>query len=460
VTPRELPTAADTIVAIATAAGSGAVGVIRISGPAAVAVASRVIRLRAGTRLSDVSPRVLYRGAVVDPETGAELDTGLIAKMIGPRSYTGEDVIEISCHGNPALLSAIVRLVVKQGARLAAPGEFTRRAYVNGRMDLVQAEAVAELIAARTERAAQLAGRQLAGGASRQIEEIRGRLVDVMAALEVALDFPDDGFGLPALDGVKTVEELADGVGRLIAGAVRGRTLQQGLTVMLAGAPNVGKSSVFNRLLGSDRAIVDAQPGTTRDLLDGVLDLVGVPVRIMDGAGMGVPRDPLDAEGMRRSERAASDSDLVLIVLDGSRPLSPAEHELLRTTGGRDRIVVANKDDLPRSTEIVFPPADLTCSALTGSGIASLVERLGRWVEGRVSADAEEGGLTASVRVIDLLRRAEVALRGDPVGGIGPPTEARLVDLREALELLDRALGIDVEDAVLDRIFSTFCVGK
>ena len=450
---------ADTIVAIATPPGVGAIGVIRVSGPQAIDRAAALLRLAQARDLRSARPRTLYRARVVEPGTGSEIDEALIAVMPGPRSYTGEDVVEISGHGSPVTLGEIVRILVAGGARLAEPGEFTRRAYLNGRLDLVQAEAVALLIGARTERAGRLAARQIAGALSAELNAVREAALNLIAGLEVALDFPEDEVGVSPVEALARSEEMSAQLGRLSEDARRGRDVQEGLSVMLAGAPNVGKSSLLNALLGRDRAIVSALPGTTRDLLEGSVVVEGVPVRLMDGAGLGQPRHSIDAEGMRRSAQAVATSDLVIVVLDRSRPLTAADREVLRLTSGRERVLVGNKSDLP--SEWSEETAECACSALTGMGLAELQGRLEMWVKQRTAADAEEGGVVASLRVVEQLDRGRTALdRATLALRAGLPLEVVLVDLREALLALDQTLGIEADDALLDRIFATFCVGK
>ncbi len=451
--------AGDTIVAIATPPGTGAIGVIRVSGPRAVPVVSRLIRLKSRDALEACRPRVLYLAAVIDPLTEAELDIGLVAKMPGPSSYTGDDVVELSCHGNAVLLREVVSLLVAGGARLAEPGEFTRRAYLNGRLDLLQVEAVADLIGARTERAVRLAARQLSGALSGEITAFRERLLDLMAGLEVALDFSEEEIGLARPEAVKRAQELAAGLERLIASARQGRAVQDGLSVMLAGAPNVGKSSLLNALLGTDRAIVSESPGTTRDLVDGTVVMGGVPVRLVDGAGIGAPRDGIDAEGMRRARQALAESDLVLVVMDLSWPISPADREILALTERSPRVVIGNKSDLPSAWQEA-ERTDCVCSALTGAGLVGVVERLNDWVSNRTAVDGDEGGIVASLRALQSLGVARSALgrAADALESVA--IEAVLVDFREAQMEIERTLGIDAQEAVLDRIFSTFCIGK
>jgi tRNA modification GTPase len=449
----------DTILGIATPAGTAAIGVIRISGPHAIPIVSKIVR-PSSRSLEACEPRRVYRAPVFDPDSGEQLDVALVVVMPGPASYTGDDVVELSCHGNPILLEAIANLLIAGGARLAEPGEFTRRAYLRGRLDLLQVEAVAELIGARTERAIRLAARQLTGGLSDEVGRCRDRVLDLIAGLEVALDFPDDEIGTGRADAASQARVIIEELDRLITGARKGRAVQDGLSVMLAGAPNVGKSSLLNRLLGTERAIVSPTPGTTRDLVDGTLVIDGVPVRIIDGAGLGDPTDPIDAEGMRRARQALGTSDLVLVVLDRSRPISGVDRDLLDSTSGFQRLIIANKCDVPSAWNDTIV-TDCACSALTGVGLSDVRHRLERWVGERTSSDGDEGGFVASLRVVAGLEEVRSAVdRGSCALTLGIPYEAALVDLREAHVEMDRILGGQTEDAVLDRIFSSFCIGK
>lgn len=449
----------DTIVSIATPPGAGAIGVIRVSGPSARECVLPLLRPVGVREIATAPPRALHRVRVVDPGTGAQLDDALVAFMPGPHSYTGEDVVELSCHGSPVMLAEIVSLLVSGCARLAAPGEFTRRAYLNGRLDLVQAEAVALLIGARSERAARLAVRLVDGALSREVGALRDCLLDLMAGLEVSLDFPEEAVGPSRSAAQVRAREVGGRIAGLLASARRGRIIHGGLSVMLAGAPNVGKSSLLNALLGRDRAIVSPSPGTTRDLVEGEVIIAGVCVRLIDGAGQGIPRDVIDAEGMARSRRAIEESDLVLVVLDQSRARIAVDEDILRLTAGRPRLVVASKGDLPRA----WTDAEIDCvsSAHREPGTESLRRRLTEWVEARLAGDAEEGGIVASLRVTERLEAAKASMEAAVSAlELGLPLEAVLIDLRATLQALDEMTGSQVDDAILDRIFATFCVGK
>ena len=403
-------------------------------------------------------PRRLNFGALVDPDSEEPLDEVLVALMPAPRSYTGEDVVEISCHGNPVLLGEIVRLLVMQGARLAAPGEFTRRAYVNGRMNLIEAEAVALLIQAQSEQAIRMATRHIAGALHVRIRSLREAVLDTMAAMEVALDFPDDEVEGSPKSVESSLGAIARSLGDLADRCRRGRIVHHGLSVMIAGAPNVGKSSLLNALLGRDRAIVSPLPGTTRDLIDGSIVMNGILVRLTDGAGLGIPLDTIDAEAMRRTKEAIAASDLVIVVTDGSRPMSQADRQVLDMTGETERLVIANKCDLSRADQQIR--FDCECSAMTGQGVGDILAHLENWAKRKASEGAEESVVT-SFRVMENICAAQIAVERAAAGiRRGIPLELVLVDLREARRGLEETAGIEADDALLDRIFATFCVGK
>ena len=373
--------------------------------------------------------------------------------MRAPRSYTGEDVVELACHGSPALLRVVVERLCGEGARLAAPGEFTRRAFLNGRLDLSQAEAVALLIGARTERAVMLAARGVAGELGRRLHGLRDRLLDTVAALEVTLDFPDEGVGMEPIAAAASIEALVAAVATLREQARRGRVVHDGVTIALVGAPNAGKSSLLNALVGRERAIVSPIEGTTRDVVEATLELGGIPIRLLDTAGLRVPRDDVEAEGVRRSRAAIEESDLLLVVVDGHRPL-PAT--VLEETADRRRVVVRAKSDLPVDPTTALIEDAVSVSSLTGVGLDVLAARVCRMVV----TGADGGEVMASLRQLEGLEALERALLGAARSLTDAPVEVALVDLRDALNEVCTLLGLEVGDAVLDRIFSTFCLGK
>ena len=374
--------------------------------------------------------------------------------MRAPRSYTGEDVVELSCHGSPALLRAVLERLCAQGARLAAPGEFTRRAFVNGRLDLAQAEAVALLISARTERAVILAARGVAGELGRRLRGVRERVLDLVAGLEVTLDFPEDGVGTEPPAAADAVQGLIAEVAALRERARRGRVVHEGVTVALVGAPNAGKSSLLNALVGRERAIVSPIAGTTRDVIEATIELRGIPIRLLDTAGIASPRDAVEAEGIRRSRAAIEESDLLLVVVDGSSAVS---RDVLDETAAHPRIVVRAKSDLgiDPSTGLLEDAVDV--SSLTGAGLEVLSDRIGRMI-----ATGSEGGgeVMASLRQIEGLEALDRALVAAERSLKDAPVEVALVDFGQALREVSALLGVEVGDAVLDRIFETFCLGK
>ena len=410
--------------------------------------------MRGNTSLTEQRSHVQRHVVIVDPDNGERLDDALCSVMRAPRSYTGEDVVELSCHGSPPLLRALLERLIAQGARLAAPGEFTRRAFLNGRLDLAQAEAVALLISARTERAAMLAARGVGGELGRRLRAVRERVLDLVAGLEVTLDFPEEGVGTEPADAASAIQLLVADVASLRESARRGRLVHDGVTVALVGAPNAGKSSLLNALVGRERAIVSPVAGTTRDVIEATIDLDGIPIRLLDTAGLGSPRDAVEAEGIRRSRAAIDESDLLLVVIDGHRPVPAA---VLEETAHRPRLVVRSKSDLAADATTSLLTDAVAFSAMTGAGLAELTQRVAEVVRARADAGGE---LMASVRQIDGLEALERALVAAQQAMKDAPVEVSLVDLREALTQVSALLGIDVGDAVLDRIFSTFCLGK
>ena len=446
----------DTIAAVATAVapGQGGIAVIRLSGPAAEATGRSVVHCPG--RQEWGSHRVVY-GHVIDGE-GRRLDEVLLLLMRGPRSFTGEDVVEIHCHGGVIAVQRVLEQVLRQpGVRRAHPGEFSQRAVLNGRLDLTRAEAVSELVAARSRRAAELAMAGLDGGIQAQITALRERLLDQLTELEARVDFEED---LPPLDGEALLQQLQAvrlELQQLVRDGERGDALRQGLRVALVGRPNVGKSSLLNRLSRRERAIVTDLPGTTRDLLESEIVLEGVPITLLDTAGIRSTDDAVEQLGIARSEEALATADVVLLVLDGHAGWTAEDAALLaRIPAQIPRILVANKADLPAGT---FPqPVDVQLSALEGTGEADLVQAL---LE-RCGAAGTEGVLLAlNQRQRDLAARAAEALdRSQEVAAQQLPWDFWTIDLREAIRALGEITGEELTEAVLDRVFSRFCIGK
>ena len=455
--------AQDTIAAVATPAGTGGIGMVRISGPGTPGICRAVFRPADPSRWERRPPHARASfGLLVDPD-GEPLDRGYVTYFRSPRSYTGEDTAEITVHGSPFVLGRLLDTALRAGARTAEPGEFTYRAFLNGRLDLAQAEAVSELIAARTAHQARVAFEQAEGSLARVLAPARNQLVELVARMEAALEFPEeDGTGMRRHEVVVLLDAIRDGVDALAASYEHGRVVRHGATAVLAGAANVGKSSLFNRLIGSPRAIVTEVAGTTRDLLSESVELEGIPLRLVDTAGLGLPSDPIVAEGMRRAEEARRGAEVVVFVADRSRPMQPRELEWLAASPP-NTLVVLNKCDLPPARDAGWGRQQqpgrrrLETSALTGQGIDDLRREL-------AGALGAEGGGDVPVtrrRQRDELLRCSASLdRAQDAVRTGRGEEEILVDLHEARRYLGRVTGhVDME-AIYDRVFSSFCIGK
>jgi tRNA modification GTPase len=450
--------ARNTIAAIATAVapGQGSVAIVRISGAQAEPIGRQLFE--APGRQPWASHRVLY-GHVVDPASGERVDEALLLLMKAPRSFTREDVVEFHCHGGLEAVRRVLELVLAAGARPAGPGEFSQRAFLNGRLDLTRAEATVELINARGRRAAQLAMAGLDGGLQRRIGALRTRLLDQLAELEARVDFEDD---LPPLDPAAVTTELVAvraELERLVLDARQGQLLREGLRVAIVGRPNVGKSSLLNLLSRRDRAIVTDLPGTTRDLLESELVLDGVPLTLLDTAGIRPTEDPLERLGIERSRGALAAADAVLLLFDLADGWTAADAELRALVpDGVPLLLVGNKADLVDGPAAVAAPADLTISARTGSGREALARQLLQ----RCGA-AELQGLEVALngRQRDLAAAAAVALgRSLEAAAQALPWDFWTIDLRDAVRSLGAITGEEVNEAVLDRVFERFCIGK
>ena len=443
----------DTIVAIATAPGRAGLGVVRISGSHAPAIAERLLECRR------LAPRHATFTTVRTASGTSEAVDEIVATWFpAPRSYTGEHVVELSAHGSPVVLEAIVRAVMDAGARLARPGEFTLRAFLNGKIDLVQAEAVADLIAASTPLQARVAFAQLEGTLTTRISELDRALLDLVARLEASLDFPDEGYHFIEPNDVDAqLSALIATLDSMLADARRGRIIRDGATVVITGRPNVGKSSLFNALVGHDRAIVTATAGTTRDLVSETIDVNGIAIRVIDTAGLREARDEAEREGVSRSVRARDVADVVLVVLDRSEPLACDDHELLKATAQQQRIVVANKSDRPAA----FEAHDAVhVSATSGEGLSHIRLALERALTGDEAL--HDGAAISNVRHVSLLEhaRAHLAHACEALRSTAVPEEFVLADLREARSCFDEVVGARASDEVLHHIFERFCIGK
>jgi tRNA modification GTPase len=442
----------DTIVAIATPPGRGGIGVVRVSGPHAQDISRQLLG-----RTSPLEPR----HATFTRITG--VDQLVATYFAAPASYTGEDVVELSAHGSPVLLRTIVCGAMRHGARLARPGEFTLRAFLNGRIDLVQAEAVADLIDAVTPGQARAAFDQLEGTLTGKIGEIDRQLFDLVARLEASLDFPDEGYHfVEPDDAAREISQIEDRVRALIATAQIGRLIREGYQVVIAGKPNAGKSTLFNGLAGADRAIVTATPGTTRDLITERIDIDGMAVTLVDTAGIRNAADDVERIGVARARQARDVADVVLLVLDASRALDQDDRELLADTAVCRRLIVVNKVDLPRrwrldDVDVRGPVIEL--SAGTGEGVAGVRPALADLIQS--TEPHRDTVIVTNVRHADLLQRALDALeRGRDAAGARRSEEFVLADLHEARGALEEITGRRAPDAVLTEIFQRFCIGK
>jgi tRNA modification GTPase len=480
----------DTIVAIATPSGRGGIGVVRIAGPEARTIASPMLRLK-----HDLEPGRAVFGELIEPcgagaparlEAGSNseaevqnqragaaapharalsqrIDEVVVTYFAKPHSYTTDDVIEISAHGSPVVLRHMVELALGLGARLAEPGEFTMRAFLNGRIDLTQAEAVRDLIESQTLFQAKVAAQQLEGALSRRLQPIKQKLVELIALLEAGVDFAEDDVSiLPAAQILEHIVAVQAPLAELSRSFAYGKLVHEGLTLAIVGRPNVGKSSLFNRLVERDRAIVTSTPGTTRDLVTETVALEGIPVKLVDTAGIRRALDEAESIGIRKSMEALADADLVLVVLDASREVEEEDRRLLELVGPQSAILVVNKSDIG-NVRFVLPSSHfhgVPTSAVTSQGIAELRDEILRHVAGEHGGRSESGFLT-NARHQGLVRDSLAALEA-AVSAVGNhiPHEMILLDLYGALRPMDEITGATTNDEILNLIFSRFCIGK
>lgn len=446
----------DTIVAIATAPGRGGIGVVRFAGPEAQAIAGRLLRLRQG-----LEPGRAVFSELIEPATGERIDEAVVTFFAKPHSYTTDDVVEISAHGSPVVLGHIVEVALAHGARLAEPGEFTMRAFLNGRLDLTQAEAVRDLIESRTLFQAKIAAQQLEGALSRRLQPIKKKLVDLIAVIEAGIDFAEDDVAVaPAEQILARLNDISDPLEALRASFSWGRLVHDGFTLAIVGRPNVGKSSLFNRLVEQERAIVTATPGTTRDLVTETVAMGGIPVKLIDTAGIRHADNEAESIGIRKSWEALSDADLVLVVFDSSQGLTGEDLDLLAAVKDRRVLVAANKADLLPKTGAAQGIQALPTSAVTGRGIDELRAEILKAVSGAGSGEQETGFLT-NLRHQGLVQESLIALdSAKRAVRENIPHEMLMIDLYNALKPLDAITGETTADDILNLIFSSFCIGK
>lgn len=456
----------DTIAAIATPYGESGIGIVRISGPKAMQVAQRVFRPKSGP--ATLTSHHIRYGEIYDPEGEQVIDEVLLTFMAAPRTYTREDVVEINCHGGFLVLQRVLEVVLRQGARGAVPGEFTKRAFLSGRIDLAQAEAVLDIIQAKADEGLRLAEEQLRGGLTREVEGIRGQLLEILASMEAYIDFPEEDIDPPSAEAVSGVlhRTLAKVEG-LIEAYEEGEIYRDGVRVAIAGKANVGKSSLLNQLLERGRAIVTAVPGTTTDVIEEAITVSGVLVRLMDMAGLREPRNEVEQEGVRLARERLSDAHLILLMVDRSRPLDDEDRRIFQEVQGKRTVLVLNKIDLPpcmEAEEVTKATGiqDLySISALRGDGIEELKQGMvDAIVKGRVKLGGGEL-VPVNLRHKGVLERAKTALE-EIIEGFeqGIPWDLTAIETRQVLHIVGEIVGETTPDEVLETIFARFCIGK
>jgi tRNA modification GTPase len=433
----------DTIVAVSTPPGRGGIGVIRLSGASAHEIAEKIL-----TFSDDFS----WRPWTAALATLEDVDQVVVTYFAAPKSYTAEDVVEIACHGSPVVLRFAMEKACERGARLAEPGEFTLRAYVNGRIDLPQAEAVRDLIDSTTLYQARIAAQQTSGSVSRRLKPVKESMLQLIALLEAGIDFAEDDVDFASAAQIDAlIRPILEGIQGLIASFAYGKLVHEGFTLAIVGRPNVGKSSLFNRLLEQDRAIVTDIPGTTRDLVSETASVEGIPVKFVDTAGIREGQDAVESLGIERSFQAMADADLTVVVIDATQP----DGSIVEKVQGKS-LIVANKCDLVETR----PAGHIAVSALTGEGIPELRRAIVDAIAPRGQIE-QEGGFITSLRHEQLLKESKEALeQALTANGLGIPHEMLLLDLYAALRPIDAITGTTTADDILNRIFSTFCIGK
>ena len=457
----------DTIAAISTAPGEGAIGIVRISGDLAISIASSIYQC--GTKqLEEQKTHTIHYGHIVDPKSGEVYDEVMVSVLRAPKTFTREDIVEINCHGGIVAINRVLQLVLRMGARLAEPGEFTKRAFLNGRIDLSQAEAVMDLIRAKTDKSMQLAMRQLDGQLSHLIQNLRQEILNTLAQVEVNIDYPeyDDVEEMTLQLLREKTQQVLQGIRALLNTASQGKILRDGLKTAIVGRPNVGKSSLLNVLLREEKAIVTDIAGTTRDTIEEYVNVRGVPLQLIDTAGIRETDDIVEKIGVERSRKALKEADFVLLLLNQSETLQEEDIRLLETTKGMKRIILFNKTDLPSklSTEDIAPYAQeeeiVTTSMLNKEGIDRLEEKIaGYFFQGQMNE--RDATYLSNTRHIALLEKAEQALVEVQNGiEMGMPVDLIQIDFTRAWDLLGEITGDSVQDELLTQLFSQFCLGK
>lgn len=458
----------DTIAAISTPMGEGAIAIVRLSGDEAVQIADRIFQSPNGKRLVNEASHTIHYGHLVDPNTKEIVEEVLISLMKGPKTFTREDVIEVNCHGGIVSINRVLALVLKEGARLAEPGEFTKRAFLNGRIDLSQSEAVMDLIRAKTDRAMNVALNQMEGKLSKLIGKLRLALVETLAEVEVKIDYPEyddvEEKTIPFM--IEKCTWVREEINKLLQTSSQGKILREGLSTVIVGRPNVGKSSLLNSLVQENKAIVTDIAGTTRDIIEEYVNVRGVPLRLVDTAGIRETEDIVERIGVERSRQVLKEADLILLVLNGSEELSAEDERLFEAVAGMNKIVIVNKTDLPQMInlskvkEIAHDANIVTTSLLEDEGIDKLEEAIASlFFEGHV--ESEDLTYVSNARHIALLHKAhdtiEEALEATE---IGIPIDMIQIDVTRTWEILGEIVGDTVQESLINELFSRFCLGK
>lgn len=456
----------DTIAAISTPPGEGAISIVRMSGENAVKIATKVFQ---GKDLTQVASHTINYGHIIDPASHREIDEVMVSVLRGPKTYTREDIIEINCHGGIVSTNEILQLLLQNGARLAEPGEFTKRAFLHGRIDLTQAESVMDLIRAKTDRSMKVALNQLDGNLAHLINNLRQDILDVLAQVEVNIDYPeyDDVETLTTKMLKEKALAVRDRIRQLEQTAKQGKILREGLATAIVGRPNVGKSSLLNHLLHEDKAIVTDIAGTTRDVIEEYVNVRGVPLKLIDTAGIRETDDKVEKIGVERSRQAIDQADLVMLLLNASEPLTAEDQELLTATADKKRIVVLNKTDLPQQLDqaelqTYLKPAEevIALSVLANAGIDRLEEQIAKLFFGGIE-NSQTTVIVTNARHVALLNKAEQSLTAVLQGiEAGMPVDLCQIDMTAAWDSLGEITGDSYQDELLDQLFSQFCLGK
>ena len=457
----------DTIAAIATAPGEAGIGIVRISGEESIDIADRIFESKEGKKLSQYKPRRITYGYIIDPDRGEKIDEVLVSYMKAPSTYTREDIVEINCHGGMISVKKILGLVLRFGARIAEPGEFTKRAFLNGRIDLAQAEAIMDLVGAKTEKGFDVALNQLEGFLSKEVSKIREKLLDMLAHIEVSIDFAEEDIDEITLDILSEhSKEIEKSIRKLLDTSHTGKIIREGLSTVIVGKPNVGKSSLLNALIRESRAIVTDVPGTTRDTIEEHVSVKGIPLRLIDTAGIRETEDIVEKIGVERSKELFNLADLIIVMLDASSELTKEDLEIIDLIGSKKALIIINKTDLPQKLDVgevrgIIKNKDIIeISILENIGIEKIEEALIDMVyQGEVRA--KDSMLVTSVRHKDALERALRSIK-DAIKAIKEqlPLDFIEVDIRDTWEALGEITGDAVGEDLLDHIFENFCIGK